>query len=486
MKRTFLLPIALAAMAASAFAADQVANLRQGVDMTARITGGSYSYNAGFYGSGNGSLDPTFHERVNKPSGTLNGSARMEELFPQFGVNAQIVLTGERIDDNRADWAVSAPELIGQRVPITISGFQTEATVNSLTGTLKAVVFQAEEPLWDSKAGVARMLGMYSVNGGTSSTITITGTLHGPFGDQPFTLTMNPIGFSGLGGPTPVRFTNFTVEPSTVVGGRNITGSFTIDRPAPPGGVTVRVASGSAAITAPRSVDIPGGETSASFTLTTSEVGSMAVRSVTAKLFNITRSVSITLMPRLRVALTVAPPEVEGFDTATGTVTLSRAAPQGGVLVTLTSESSAIQVPNSVFVAAGQTQAVFEIQTQNVGSTVTRFIRATHDGETSVAPLTIHPVAAVHRLTADPMTVKGGEPVQVTVTLNRVAPAGGATVEISTNSAVLIVPQTVVVPAGQDSVTFTVQTQRVGFQATRHIFATRGQVTRSVAITLTP
>src|SRR5439155_5723045 len=73
-----------------------------------------------------------------------------------------------------------------------------------------------------------------------------------------------------------------------------------------------------------------------------------------------------TLLPTSAVtpvitALTVSPASLTGGASASGTVTLSLAAPAGGAQVTLSSSSPAAAVPASVTVAAGATSATFNV-----------------------------------------------------------------------------------------------------------------------------
>ena len=68
-------------------------------------------------------------------------------------------------------------------------------------------------------------------------------------------------------------------------------------------------------------------------------------------------------------ALTVTPTDVVGGDSATGKVTLSSAAPAGGLVVDLSSDNTAAAtVPPSVTVAAGSTSATLAVSTKQVNA----------------------------------------------------------------------------------------------------------------------
>jgi uncharacterized repeat protein (TIGR03803 family) len=63
-------------------------------------------------------------------------------------------------------------------------------------------------------------------------------------------------------------------------------------------------------------------------------------------------------------------------------------------------------------------------------------------------------------MTIAPSSVKGGSPATGTVTLTGVAPAGGATVTLASNSSLASVPGSVVVPGGAKTASFAIGTKR--------------------------
>lgn len=77
-----------------------------------------------------------------------------------------------------------------------------------------------------------------------------------------------------------------------------------------------------------------------------------------------------------------------GF-TSTGTLSLSSAAPAGGIVVNLSSDNAAAQVPTTVTVPAGQSSTQFTVTTSAVTANITANISATYNGVTVTKPLTI-------------------------------------------------------------------------------------------------
>src|SRR5262245_4551425 len=92
----------------------------------------------------------------------------------------------------------------------------------------------------------------------------------------------------------PPLLQSVTLNPTSVQGGTPSTGTVFLSQPAPAGGITVTLATSSAVATAPGIVNVPGGQTSANFTVTTSPVASSTPVTVTA-FYDTTRSATLTV-----------------------------------------------------------------------------------------------------------------------------------------------------------------------------------------------
>jgi hypothetical protein len=89
-------------------------------------------------------------------------------------------------------------------------------------------------------------------------------------------------------------------------------------------------------------------------------------------------------------------------------------------------------------------------------------------------------------LTLNPTSVIGGLQASTgTVTLNGPAPAGGAIVTLSDNSAACSVPGTVTIPAGATSATFTVSTGIVLFSTNCTVTGTYQGASRNATLRVT-
>jgi hypothetical protein len=96
---------------------------------------------------------------------------------------------------------------------------------------------------------------------------------------------------------------------------------------------------------------------------------------------------------------------------------------------------------------------------------------------------------AIGSVTATPASLVGGAVSQITVTLasGAVAPAGGYSLTVSSNSSAATVPATAVIPAGSSSVKFNATTQSVTTNKTVTITVANSKLgSRQVTLTVTP
>jgi uncharacterized repeat protein (TIGR03803 family) len=88
--------------------------------------------------------------------------------------------------------------------------------------------------------------------------------------------------------------------------------------------------------------------------------------------------------------LTFQPASVAGGQTSTATVTLSGAAPSGGVVITLSSsDPSAVTVPSSVTVPEGAQSAFFSASTKRVKKAKAATVKASYNGNSVWTTLTV-------------------------------------------------------------------------------------------------
>ena len=88
-------------------------------------------------------------------------------------------------------------------------------------------------------------------------------------------------------------------------------------------------------------------------------------------------------------SVSLAPASVAGGGSSAGTVTLSGAAPSGGLVIKLASSRAGVSVPGQITVAAGSTSGGFTVTTATVTATATATITATLGGVNATATLTV-------------------------------------------------------------------------------------------------
>jgi len=202
--------------------------------------------------------------------------------------------------------------------------------------------------------------------------------------------------------PTLPPLSSLTVSPSSVVGGASATGTVRLGGPAPPNGVAINLQSFlPLSANVPSSVTVPGGATSATFTVSTfpSQTTTVQLSAAMDGAFQFT-DITVTQGPpppppsASLSSVSVSPTSVTGGNSSTGTVTLTGPAPSGGAVVTLSENSTATSVPASVTVPAGSSSATFTVTTSSVTTAATSTISAAWSSVTRTASLTVNPQSA--------------------------------------------------------------------------------------------
>lgn len=166
---------------------------------------------------------------------------------------------------------------------------------------------------------------------------------------------------------TQPSLSSLVLNPASVAGGQNAIGTITLATAAPSTGTMVSLSNANTAASVPSSVTVPPNASSANFTIATAAVSTTTVGNITASYSGATKSASLTVNPTAPAALsslTLKPSTLVGGASAMGTVTLTKVAPGGGIVVNLASGNSArAKVPATVVIPAGAISQVFTITT---------------------------------------------------------------------------------------------------------------------------
>jgi hypothetical protein len=204
---------------------------------------------------------------------------------------------------------------------------------------------------------------------------------------QPQTLQLLPQGaLASLG-----------INPKTVTGGEPSQGTVALAGAAPAGGVVVSLSSHDTTVaTVPASVTVPGGASSATFTITTKTVCCQGHWSqITSSSGGITKWETINVNPAppgpQLSSLALSPTSVTGGSPSTGTVTLTGTVSACCAVVSLSSSNAAVAaVPASVTVPVGSSTAQFTVTTSSVAASTPVTITGSRGVQRS-AVLTVNP-----------------------------------------------------------------------------------------------
>ena len=190
----------------------------------------------------------------------------------------------------------------------------------------------------------------------------------------------------------PPALNTLSLSRSTIIGScQTASGKVTLTGSAPASGATVSLATTTAGAKTPATVVIPAGATSATFTVTTNAVSSLNKGTFTASYGGGSKAFALSVRPIYLTAVALTPSTVVGGGTVSGQATLECAAPAGGTRVTLLSTNTTVATPatSAIVVAAGGTKGSFSVRTKQPAAATTLSIRATANGITKSAPLTV-------------------------------------------------------------------------------------------------
>ncbi len=288
-----------------------------------------------------------------------------------------------------------------------------------------------------------------------------------------------------------VLLSSVSVNPTSVMSGTSASGTVTLSAAAPAGGTVVSLWTNGSPAFVPESITIPAGSTIGSFPVTTIYTSSDSQSTITAFYNGLTKTATLTVTAPVTVSLSsvsVNPTSVMGGTSASGTVTLSAAAPAGGTVVSLWTNGSPAFVPASITIPAGSTIGSFPVTTIYTSSASQSTITAFYNGLSKTAILTITPAAMISlsSVSVTPTSITGGASVTGTVTLSAAAPAGGIVVYLWTNGSPAFVPTSVTIPAGSSMGSFPVTTIYTSSALPSTITAFYNGTSKMALLTVTP
>jgi hypothetical protein len=283
------------------------------------------------------------------------------------------------------------------------------------------------------------------------------------------------------------RPASLTCDPTSLGPNDSSTCTVTLSLAARIDGSAVTLSSSNAALMVPASVTIAAGATSATFTVTSFTLSTSQSATVEATLNGVLQTATINLVAPIRSnALTCTPASLEPNAWTDCTFTLNQAAPTGGSFVTVSTTNPLLTVPASFTVNAGSTSASFAAISGDFSSSQSATIRATLEGISQSATISLVAGVLPTSLTCAPNSMGPNASTTCEVTLNRAASAGGATVALSNNNTLLTVPASVTVADWSTSATFKAATGALSGGQSASIAATLNGVSQIATIGLVP
>jgi hypothetical protein len=316
----------------------------------------------------------------------------------------------------------------------------------------------------------------------STTSVQLSAQLNGDF--QFSSITVNPSAPS-------VALSAVTVNPTSVNGGSSTTGTVTLSAGAPSGGAVVSLSDNSSAATVPGSVTVAAGATSANFTVSTSTVTTATPVTITGTYNGASRTVSLTVNPGPPAAPTLVSPA--NGATVTQPVTFDWNDVAGAASYTIEIDNSSgftapltftqsVTVSQAAITGLPAQQLFWRVRAVNSAGTAGAF-----SSSRSITVQTASGSPSLASVAVSPTSVVGGTGATATVTLSAAAASGGLVVTLSSsNATVASVPASVTVVAGATTAQFAVTTTSVTSATTVTITGTGGGATRTATLTVNP
>src|SRR5579884_3917203 len=184
-------------------------------------------------------------------------------------------------------------------------------------------------------------------------------------------------------------------------------------------------------------------------------------------------------------SVTFSPTTVVGGAYTELIVTLDRPAPSDITLSLSSSDSSVLSVPGTITVAQGYSNAAIEILTGTVSTNTPVTVTATYNQVTKAGTVTVD-APSLYSEKLSPAAVTGSKSSTGIVSLNGPAPSGGVTVSLSSSNASVAHPtvNSITIPAGSSSGSFTIATTPVATTTSATITASYNGIKKTAKLTV--
>lgn len=323
---------------------------------------------------------------------------------------------------------------------------------------------------------------------GASVPLTVTGPVSASTAGTavPTTATSGAIAITAPPPAPSASLASLVCNPSSLAAPGSASCTVTLSQAASSSGAAVSLSSG-AQLAVPASVTVAPGATSAAFSATAAAaVLTNTNVAVSASFGGVAKTATVTLTastaPTLSGITCLQTTIVAGASTAC-TATLTKAAP-AIMDVALSSSSAAVSVPATARFAAGATSVQFTA-TATASAAGTFTITGTIVDVTRTTQLTVTAGGlGISKVECPATPLVPGSRMNCTVTLTGAAPAAGATLTLTSNSASVTVPATALVAGGKNTAQMTASAAATATPATVQLTAKLGSSQVSVNVTV--
>ncbi len=270
--------------------------------------------------------------------------------------------------------------------------------------------------------------------------------------------------------------------PAEATGGTQFDGQVVLTGPSL-GGLTTTVSENSTLtlVQAPN-LTFPVGQTSAAFHVFTAATRTDTVVTFSTNLGGLLTTQNMTIRAPRVASLTTLTRTTIGSAKARFRVTLNGVAPANGISVSLSDDSSFLQVPAAITVLAGQTTRDFDAFTAETTTTKTATATATLLGSTATS--TVQIVGRTFSL--NPVSVTGGSGSTGKIVITSQNQGSPITFNLSENSQATTVPATASIATNTSQTTFVVSTIGVGSSLNVTVTISGQGIARAATLTVNP
>ncbi len=446
---------------------------------------------------------PSGGTAVTLSSSNSYATAPAQVIVPAGLTNAGFIVTAATVSSTQASTISAGSAGVTQSTMLTIKPANRTASLAALTCTPGTVAPGASSTCTVSLTAAAPSGGTTVGLGSGNSSVSVPASVLVPFGSTSvnFNATAGPMSGTvsavltasldsasatfSLAVTSQSALSLLSCNPAAVTAGGSSTCTVTLSSAAPSGGFSVTLSSGSGQVSVQGSVQVPAGSISANVTASVAANAASGNVTLSATAGSVARTATLTITAASGAASMICTPATVQTP-GTSTCTFSLGSPAvANTQVTLNSSSASVTIPPSITIGTGLTSATFTAIVAAVPANATASLGAV--GLNASQTLTLLPMAktaSIASISCSPRTLTGGGTSTCQIALSGAAPAGGASIELSSSSTQLSIPSMVQVAQGSTSAQFSATSSLIAHDEKAQLIANLGSSSAQAALAL--